>query len=102
MIDAGLSIALASDYNPGSSPSGDMKFIMSLGCIKLRMLPEEVINATTINTAYAMGLSETHGSIARGKVANVFITKEIPSYEFMPYAYGSNLIDTLILNGKVQ
>ncbi len=102
MIDAGLPIALASDYNPGSSPSGDMKFIMSLGCIKLRMLPEEVINATTINTAYAMGLSETHGSIARGKIANVFITKEIPSYEFMPYAYGSNLVDTVILNGEVQ
>jgi len=100
MIDAGLPIALASDYNPGSSPSGDMKFIMSLGCIKLRMLPEEVINATTINTAYAMGLSQTHGSIAKGKIANVFITKEIPSYEFMPYAYGSDLIDTVILNGK--
>ena len=101
MIEAGLPVALASDYNPGSSPSGDMKFIMSLGCIKLRMLPEEVINATTINTAYAMGLEETHGSIAREKVANVFITKEIPTYEFMPYAYGSNLVDTVILNGKI-
>ena len=101
MIDAGLPVALASDYNPGSSPSGDMKFIMSLGCIKLRMLPEEVINATTINTAYAMGISDTHGSIAKGKVANVYITKEIPSYEFMPYAYGSHLIDTVILVGKV-
>jgi imidazolonepropionase len=101
MISAGLPIALASDYNPGSSPSGNMKLIMSLGCIKLKMLPEEVINAVTINSAYAMGLSETHGSIARGKVANVFITKEIPSYEFMPYAYGSNLIETIILKGKV-
>jgi imidazolonepropionase len=101
MIDAGLPVALASDFNPGSSPSGNMKFIMSLGCIRLRMLPEEVINAVTINTACAMGLSETHGSIARGKVANVFITKEIPSYEFMPYAFGSNLIDTVILRGKV-
>lgn len=101
MIDAGLPIALASDYNPGSSPSGDMKFIMSLGCIKLRMLPEEVINASTINTAYAMGLEETHGSIARGKVANVYITKEIPTYQFMPYAYGSDLVNTVILNGKV-
>ncbi|MCF8373224.1 MAG: imidazolonepropionase [Bacteroidales bacterium] len=101
MIDAGLPIALASDYNPGSSPSGDMKFIMSLGCIKLRMLPEEVINATTINTAYAMGLEETHGSIARGKVANVYITKEIPTYQFMPYAYGSDLVETVILNGKI-
>lgn len=101
MIDAGLPVALASDFNPGSSPSGNMKFIMSLGCIRLRMLPEEVINAVTINTAYAMGLSETHGSIARGKVANVFITKEIPSYEFMPYAFGSDLVDTVILKGKI-
>jgi len=101
MIDAGLPVALASDYNPGSSPSGNMKLIMSLGCIILKMLPEEVINAVTINSAYAMGLSETHGSIARGKVANVFITKEIPSYQFMPYAYGSDLIDTVILKGKI-
>lgn len=101
MIDAGLPVALASDFNPGSSPSGNMKFIMSLGCIKLRMLPEEVINAVTINSAYAMGISETHGSIAKGKVANVFITKPISSYEFMPYAFTSNLIDTVILNGKV-
>lgn len=101
MINAGLPVALASDYNPGSSPSGNMKFIMSLGCIKLRMLPEEVINAVTINSAYAMGISDTHGSIARGKVANVFITKEIPSYEFMPYAFGSNLIETVILKGKI-
>jgi imidazolonepropionase len=101
MINAGLPIALASDYNPGSSPSGNMNFIMSLGCIKLRMLPEEVINAVTINSAYAMGISETHGSIARGKVANLFITKEIPSYEFIPYSFGSNLIETVILNGKI-
>ena len=101
MINAGLPLALASDYNPGSSPSGNMKYIMSLGCIRLRMLPEEVINAVTINSAYAMGLSETHGSIALGKVANVFITKEIPSYEFMPYAFGSNLIETVILKGNI-
>jgi len=101
MINAGLPIALASDYNPGSSPSGNMELIMSLGCIRLRMLPEEVINAVTINSAYAMGISGTHGSIAIGKVANVFITKEIPSYEFMPYAFGSNLIDTVILRGKI-
>ena len=101
MINAGLPVALASDYNPGSSPSGNMKLIMSLGCIRLRMLPEEVINAVTINSAYAMGLSETHGSIAIGKVANVFITKEIPSYEYMPYAFGSNLIETVILKGKI-
>jgi imidazolonepropionase len=101
MINAGLPIALASDYNPGSSPSGNMKLIMSLGCIKLRMIPEEVINAVTINSAYAMGLSDTHGSITRGKVANVFITKEIPSYQFMPYAFGSDLIDTVVLKGKI-
>jgi imidazolonepropionase len=101
MINAGLPVALASDFNPGSSPSGNMKLIMSLGCIKLKMLPEEVINAVTINSAYAMGISDTHGSIARGKVANVFITKEIPSYEFMPYAFGSNLIETIILKGKI-
>ena len=101
MINTGLPIALASDYNPGSSPSGNMNLIMSLGCIKLRMLPEEVINAVTINSAYAMGISGTHGSIAKGKVANVFITKEIPSYEFMPYSFGSNLIETIILKGKV-
>jgi len=101
MINAGLPIALASDYNPGSSPSGNMKFIMSLGTIKLRMLPEEVINASTINGAYAMGLQEELGSIAKGKIANVFITKEIPSYEFLPYAYTSDLIDKVVLNGKL-
>ena len=101
MIDAGLPVALASDYNPGSCPSGNMKFIMSLGCIKLKMLPEEVINAVTINSAYAMGISETHGSIAIGKVANLLITKEIPSYRFLPYAFGSDLIDTIILKGKI-
>jgi imidazolonepropionase len=102
MINAGLPVALASDYNPGSSPSGNMKFIMSLGCINLKMLPEEVINAVTINSACAMGISETHGSIAPGKVANVFITKKIPSYEFMPYAFGSDLIETVILKGKIM
>jgi imidazolonepropionase len=100
MIDSGLPVAMASDYNPGSSPSGNMKFIMSLGCIKLRMLPEEVINAVTVNGAYAMGVGEIAGSVARGKKANLFITKEIPGYEFMPYAYGSNLIDKVILEGK--
>ena len=101
MIDAGLAVALASDYNPGSSPSGNMKLVMSLACIRWKMLPEEVINAVTLNSACAMGLSETHGSIAKGKVANIFITKEIPSYEFMPYAFGSDLIETVILRGKI-
>jgi len=102
MIEAGLPIALASDFNPGSSPSGNMKLIMSMGCINYRMTPNEVINATTINTAYAMGLEHIAGSIAKGKLANVFITKEIPNIEFMPYAYGSNLIDKVILKGKVM
>ncbi len=102
MMNAGLPVALASDYNPGSSPSGNMKFVMSLGCINYKMTPEEVINATTINTAYAMGISDVAGSIARGKFANVYITKNIPSYEFLPYAYGSNLIDKVIIKGKIQ
>jgi imidazolonepropionase len=101
MIDAGLPVALASDFNPGSSPSGNMKMVMSLACLKLKMLPEEAINAVTINAAYAMGLSDTHGSIARGKAANVFITRDVPSYEFLPYAYGSDLIDTVILKGEI-
>ncbi|HEX2975728.1 MAG TPA: amidohydrolase family protein, partial [Bacteroidales bacterium] len=102
MIDAGLPVAMASDYNPGSSPSGNMKMVMSLGCIRWKMLPEEALNAITLNSAYAMGISETHGSITKGKVANVFITKEIPSFGFFPYAFGSNLIDTVILKGEVQ
>jgi imidazolonepropionase len=101
MIDAGLPLAMASDYNPGSSPSGNMKLVMSLGCIRLRLLPEEAINAVTVNAAYAMGLSETHGSITVGKTANLFITKKIPSFEYLPYAYGSNLIETVLLNGEV-
>jgi len=101
MIEAGLPIALASDFNPGSSPSGDMKFIMSLGCIKLRMLPEEVLHAVTINTAYAMGLQETHGTICPGKKANVIITREVPGLAYLPYAYRSDLIETVILGGEI-
>jgi imidazolonepropionase len=101
MIDSGLAVALASDYNPGSSPTGNMKFIMSLGCIRLKMTPEEVINAVTINSAYAMGLEDTHGSITRGKVANLIITSKVPGYEYLPYAFGSNLIDTVILRGDI-
>ena len=99
MIDAGLPVALASDYNPGSSPSGNMPFILSLACIKLKMTPEEAINAATTNGAYALGLEKSHGSIAKGKAANVFITKEMPSYAFLPYAFGSSLIETVIING---
>lgn len=102
MIDSGLPIALASDFNPGSSPSGNMNFIASLGCIKYKMLPEEVINAITINSAFAMGLEEQLGSITRGKKANIFITKEAGSYESIPYYFGSNLIETVILNGRIQ
>jgi imidazolonepropionase len=102
MMEAGLPLALASDYNPGSSPSGNMSFISSLACIQYKMLPEEVINATTINAAYAMGLSEKMGSIARGKIANLFITSEMPGIEYLPYSFGSNLIETVILNGEVQ
>ncbi len=102
LIDAGLPVALATDFNPGSSPSGNMNFVGSLACIKQNMLPAEVINASTINGAYAMGISDRLGSIARGKIANMFITKKIPNLEYLPYSYGSNLIDTLILNGEVQ
>lgn len=101
MIDAGLPLAVASDYNPGSSPSGNMNFMISLLCIQYNLTPEEAINAATLNSAYAMGLSETHGSIAVGKKANVFITKEIPSYNFIPYSFASDLIETVIINGKV-
>jgi imidazolonepropionase len=102
MIDAGLPVALASDYNPGSSPSGNMSLISAMGCIKYKMLPEEVINATTINAAYAMGVHHKLGSIARGKTANLFITSEVPGIEYLPYSYGSNLIETVILNGEIQ
>ncbi|WP_297087955.1 imidazolonepropionase [uncultured Draconibacterium sp.] len=102
MIEAGLPVALASDFNPGSSPSGNMSLISAMGCINFKMLPEEVINATTINTAYAMGISESYGSIARGKVANLFITSEVPGIEYLPYAYGSNLVETVIINGEIQ
>ena len=101
MIDAGLPVAMASDFNPGSSPSGNMQFILSLGCIKYKMTPEEAINAVTINSAYAMDLSEFMGSICVGKKANLFITKPMPSYEYMPYSYGSNKVDTVILNGNI-
>ncbi len=102
MIDAGLAVALASDFNPGSSPSGNMQLITSMASILYKMLPEEAINATTINTAYAMGIHEELGSIAKGKIANVFITEPIPSYEYMPYYYGSNKVEKVIINGEIQ
>lgn len=102
MIDAGLGIALASDFNPGSSPSGNMNLMMSLGCVQYKLTPEEVINASTINSAYAMNLSHEVGSITIGKRANFFITKPISSYAFIPYSFGSNLIETVYLNGIKQ
>ena len=101
LLQAGLPLALATDYNPGSTPSGNMNFVVATACIKMKMTPEEAINAATINGAYAMELSETHGSITKGKKANVIITKEIPSYGYIPYAFGSNLIDTVLLDGQV-
>lgn len=100
LIDAGLPLAIASDYNPGSTPSGNMNFVLSTACIKLKMTPEEAINAATINGAYAMNLSRTHGSITRGKKANFIVTKKIPSLAYLPYAFGSNNIKSVYLNGK--
>lgn len=101
LIDSGCPLAIASDYNPGSAPSGNMPLMISLACIKMRLLPEEAINATTINTACTLQLQDSMGSIGTGKVANVFITKPIPSIAHMPYAFGSAVVDTVILKGKV-
>jgi imidazolonepropionase len=101
IIDAGLPLALATDYNPGSTPSGNMNFVVSTACIKMKMTPEEAINAATINGAYAMGLSDECGSITKGKRANLIITKEVPSYNYLPYAFGDNHIDQIIINGEV-
>lgn len=102
IIGAGLPLAIASDFNPGSSPTGNMCQMISLACIKMKMTPEEAINAATINTAAALELEQTHGTITKGKVANVFITKPMPSVAFLPYAFGSNVVETVILNGVVQ
>ncbi|WDF58308.1 imidazolonepropionase [Flavobacterium sp. KACC 22758] len=101
MIKAGLPLALATDFNPGSTPSGNMNFVVAAACIKMKMTPEEAINAATINGAYAMGLSETHGSITKGKKANLIITKPISSYYQIPYAFGSNLIEDVLINGQI-
>lgn len=100
LIDAGLPVALATDFNPGSTPSGRMSFVVSLACIKMRMLPEEAINAATINGAAALELQDEFGSIAKGKVANIFISKPMSSIAFLPYSFGSNLVETIILNGE--
>jgi len=100
IIDTGLPLALATDYNPGSTPSGNMNFAVSSACIKMGMTPEEAINAATLNGAYAMGLEEEVGSITVGKRANLILTKPINSYGVLPYAYGSNLIEQVYVNGK--
>ena len=101
MIDSGLPIALASDYNPGSSPSGSMSFVVSLACIKMKMLPEEAINAATINGAYAMDLGSSLGSISKGKLANLIVTKPLENIARIPYSFGSDLIDKVIIKGKI-
>jgi imidazolonepropionase len=100
IIDAGLPLALATDYNPGSTPSGNMNFVVSTACIKMKMTPEEAINAATINGAYAMGISEICGTITKGKKANLIITKDIPSYNYLPYTFGDNHIDSVIIDGE--
>lgn len=101
MIDAGLGLAIATDYNPGSTPSGNVPFLLSLACLKLKMTPQEAINAITINGAYAMELEKSHGSITIGKEANLIFTEAISSIDFIPYAFGSNVIDKVMLKGKI-
>lgn len=101
MIQAGLPLALATDFNPGTTPSGNMNFVVATACIKMKMTPEEAINAATINGAYAMGLSKTHGSITLGKHANLIITKPITSFYQLPYAFGTDLIDQVVIEGKL-
>jgi imidazolonepropionase len=101
LINAGLPIALATDFNPGSTPSGNMNFVVATACIKMKMTPEEAINAATLNGAYAMGISATHGSITKGKKANLILTKAIPSFYQLPYAFGSNLIESVWIEGRI-
>lgn len=98
----GLPLALASDSNPGTTPSGNMNFVVATACIKMKMTPEEAINAATINGAYAMGVQKEYGSITKGKKASIIITKPLHSFYELPYAFGTNNIDQVILNGKVQ
>ena len=101
MIENNLPIALASDYNPGSSPSGNMEFIISLGCLKLKMSPEECINAATINGAHAIELENEYGSIEKGKIANLIITKNIPSISYIGYTFGNSVIKKVLIKGKI-
>jgi imidazolonepropionase len=100
IIDAGLPLCVASDYNPGSSPGGNMNFVVSLACIKMKLTPEEAINAATINAAYALGLSKTHGSITKGKKASLIVTEQISSYNFIPYSYSRNVVDKMLVDGE--
>ena len=100
MIRQGLPVAMASDFNPGTSPSGNMQLILSMACIRYRLTPEEALNATTLNTAYAMGVSDELGSITRGKIANLIVTEPMTQFEYMPYFYGTNKVAKMILNGK--
>lgn len=100
LIDAGAAIALASDFNPGSSPSGNMNTVVSMSCIQMKMLPEEAINAASLNGAFAMGVEKEVGSITIGKRANLIITRPIPSIAYIPYAFGTNLIDRVLINGR--
>ena len=101
MIKAGLPLALATDFNPGSTPSGNMNFVVATACIKMKMTPEEAINAATLNGAYAMGIAATHGSITKGKKANIIITKPLHSYYELPYSFGSHLIEFVLINGQI-
>lgn len=100
LIDSGAAIALATDYNPGSSPSGNMNFVIALSCIQMKMIPEEAINAATINGAYAMEVEKICGSISKGKLANLIVTKPIPSIAYLPYSFGSNLVDKVMIAGE--
>jgi imidazolonepropionase len=100
LLESGFAIALASDYNPGSAPSGNMNFVIALACIQMKLLPEEALNAATLNGAFAMGLGNSLGTISIGKLANLIITSQVPSLQYLPYSFGSNLIDKVIISGK--
>ncbi|HUM66723.1 MAG TPA: amidohydrolase family protein, partial [Chitinophagaceae bacterium] len=100
LIDEGAAIALATDFNPGSSPSGNMNLVVAMSCIQMRMLPEEAINAATINGAYAMEIQDQAGSITIGKKANLILTRQIPSLAYLPYSFGSNLVDRVMIKGE--
>ena len=100
LINAGAAVTIASDYNPGTSPSGNMNFVISLSCIQMKMLPEEAINAATINGAFAMEIEKNYGSITVGKKANLIFTKPVPSLAYLPYSFGNNLIDKVMINGS--